>query len=183
MTGMPSDSGTSSAAPTLIIVRGNSGSGKSAIARRLQHGYGRGCALIEQDYLRRKILRELDQPGGIAPDFIEHTARFALEHGYHVIVEGILHSSRYRSMLNQLRAGHQGPTHVFYLDVSFEETLRRHTTRPQAADFTPEQMKDWYVHRDLLHCADEHIVSEASSEQQTLEFIARTAGMPLPKRP
>src|SRR5215510_2150387 len=48
-------------ARTLIVVRGNSGSGKSTIARAVRDRYGRGCALIEQDYLRRTILREHDE--------------------------------------------------------------------------------------------------------------------------
>ena len=37
-------------APTLVIIRGNSGSGKSTIAAEVRRHYGRGCALIEQDY-------------------------------------------------------------------------------------------------------------------------------------
>jgi hypothetical protein len=51
--------------------------------------YGhRGIGLIEQDYLRRILLRELDRPGGIATDLIETNARFGLDHGYHAIIEG-----------------------------------------------------------------------------------------------
>src|SRR5687768_15026518 len=118
----------------LIVIRGNSGSGKSTIARRLQRGHGRGCALVEQDYLRRIVLRERDLPGGIAPALIEQTVRFALDHGYHAVLEGILFRDKYGAMLTALRAAHQGRTSVFYLDVSLDETLRRHTTRPQAAE-------------------------------------------------
>jgi uridine kinase len=33
----------------LIVIRGNSGSGKSSVAREVRHRYGRGCALVEQD--------------------------------------------------------------------------------------------------------------------------------------
>jgi predicted kinase len=177
MSGTSTDARTGSAATKLVIIRGNSAAGKSTIARHLQLGYGRGCALIEQDYLRRKILRELDTPGGIAPDFIDHTARFALDHGYHVIIEGILHRERYAPMLKGLRAGHAGQTSVFYLDVSFEESVRRHTTRPQVTDFTPAQMKDWYICRDLLGYDDEHLIAESSSQRETVDFIARTAGL------
>ena len=168
---------TGSTATTLVVIRGNSGSGKSTIARQLQLGYGRGCALIEQDYLRRKILRELDRPGGIAPDFIEHTARFALDHGYHVVLEGILHRTRYGPMLDRLRTDHVGPTYVFYLDVSFEETVRRHATRPQSADYTPEQMYTWYSPGDQLGGPGEHTVPETSSEAETLAFVVRTTGL------
>ncbi len=178
MAGMSTDpTGTGSPTTKLIIIRGNSGSGKSTIAKRLQRRYGRGCALIEQDYLRRIILRERDEPGGIAPDFINHAARFALDHGYHVILEGILHLERYQPMLDDLRTAHRGPTYAFYLDISFDETLRRHATRPQASEFTPDQMRDWYIHRDLLENPDEFVVDESSSEDETTTFIVRTTGL------
>jgi len=40
----------------LILLRGNSGSGKSTIARAVRDRYSRGLALVEQDYLRRIVL-------------------------------------------------------------------------------------------------------------------------------
>lgn len=48
----------------LVVIRGNSGSGKTALARDLQLAMGRGTANIGQDYVRRVILREHDRPGG-----------------------------------------------------------------------------------------------------------------------
>ncbi|MFI7222044.1 hypothetical protein ACIBO5_02395 [Nonomuraea angiospora] len=47
----------------LIVLRGNSGSGKTSAARALRQAYGRrGLAVVGQDVLRRDILRELDVP-------------------------------------------------------------------------------------------------------------------------
>jgi uridine kinase len=37
----------------LIVLRGNSGSGQSTVARAVRERYGRGCALVEQFHLRR----------------------------------------------------------------------------------------------------------------------------------
>ena len=48
------------------------------------------------------------------------------------MLEGILFSGKYGPMIASLLDAHRGATHVFYLDVSFEETLRRHATRAQA---------------------------------------------------
>jgi predicted kinase len=166
----------------LIIIRGNSGSGKSTVATMLRHGYGRGCALVEQDYLRRIVLRERDKPGGLAAGLIEQTVRYALDGGYHVVLEGILHRAKYGPMLASLLAAHRGQSHVFYLDVSFAETLRRHATRPLAAHVTAEQMTDWYANGDVLGGAGEHRIDEASSQQDTVAFIARTAGLALDER-
>jgi len=47
---------------------------------------------VEQDNLRRTVLRELDvpgvtpTPGGIAPQLIYSVAAFARDHGYHVLL-------------------------------------------------------------------------------------------------
>jgi predicted kinase len=111
--------------PTLVVIRGNSGSGKTTTAREVRRRYGRGCALLEQDYLRRIILREHDSGriNPVAPAFITATARTAQELGYHVVLEGILHTDRYGAALHQLIDTHPGPTYAYYLDVSFEETV------------------------------------------------------------
>jgi predicted kinase len=44
----------------LIVLRGNSGSGKSTVARALREAYGRGIAWVSQDLIRRIILEEKD---------------------------------------------------------------------------------------------------------------------------
>jgi hypothetical protein len=40
--------------------------------------------------------------------------RYALDHGYHVILDGILYADRYEQMLAALRADHRGPSCFFY---------------------------------------------------------------------
>jgi predicted kinase len=159
--------------PKLIIIRGNSGSGKSSIAREVRARYGRGCALIEQDYLRRIILKELDgrDAPGIAPRFIANAARFALDNGYHVILEGILWTGRYGDALRDLIGGRTGNTYAFYLDIPFDETVRRHATRPQVDDFTPDQMRNWYANHDALGIPGEQVIDESSTFEQTVDLI------------
>ncbi len=161
----------------LIVIRGNSGSGKSTIARRLRLQAGRGWALVEQDYLRRILLRERESDSGLAPALIQHNVQFLLENGYHVILEGILFTGRYGTMLHDLAADHPGPTHFFYLDVSFAETVRRHATRPQYQEFTADQMRDWYTELDTLSGVKEAVIAERSSEDETLNLIAEAAGI------
>ncbi len=114
----------------LVILRGNSASGKSSVAAGLRDRFGRGLALVAQDNLRRVVLREHDRPGAANIGLIDLTARYALDAGFHVVVEGILHADRYGTMLTRLCADHRGPTHAYYLDVPFHETLARHATPP-----------------------------------------------------
>jgi predicted kinase len=173
---------TGSDSTILVVIRGNSGSGKSTIARRLQVGHGRGCAWVEQDHLRRILLRERDLPGGLAPVLIGQTVRTALDHGYHVVLEGILHAGRYGPVLTDLCRDHRGRTAVFYLDVSLAETLRRHGTRPQRDHFGETDMRGWYTGRDLLGVADEHVVPETTGLDEAVALIAATAGLHLDGR-
>jgi len=62
-------------------------------------------------------LRERERPGGLAPALIEHTVRFALDHHYHVVLEGILASNIHRPLIRALQRAHRGGTFLFYLEV------------------------------------------------------------------
>ncbi len=163
--------------PRLIVVRGNSGSGKSSVATALREAYGRGVAVVSQDNIRRVILRDRDRPGTPNIGLIGEVARYALEHRFHVVVEGILDAGRYGPMLAALREFHGGPSFFYYLDISLEETIRRHATRPQAAEFTPDDMRSWYLRCDLLGCVPERVIGEASSLRQTVDAILADSGL------
>ncbi|NLU78178.1 kinase [Micromonospora sp. HNM0581] len=166
-------------APTLVIIRGNSGSGKTTAAREVRRRYGRGAALLEQDYLRRTLLREHDSThiDPVAPTFITATARTALDLGYHVILEGILHTERYATVLHQLLDNHPGPATVFYLDVSIDETIRRHLNRDEPIPVTPDEMRRWYTHGDLLNVPGETIIPEPHTFEQTVTTILQASGL------
>lgn len=155
----------------LIVVRGNSGSGKSTVARELREAYGRGVAWVSQDLIRRSILKEKDRPGGVNSGLIDLVARYSLDNGYHVILDGIFSADRYESMLAGLARDHRGVSRFYYLDVSLEETFRRHATRPLAAEVSPDQMRDWYRPRDLLGGICERTIPETSSLAQTTALI------------
>ncbi|MGW2856939.1 hypothetical protein ACWDAZ_35135, partial [Streptomyces sp. NPDC001215] len=110
---------TTNSPPTqLVILRGNSASGKSSVAAGLRARYGRGIALVSQDTLRRDVLRERDVPGGANIGLIDLTVRHALEHGFHTVLEGMLYVAHYGVMLAGLLADHPGRTHCFYLHVT-----------------------------------------------------------------
>lgn len=162
----------------LVVLRGNSGSGKSTVARALRDRYGRGAALVEQDYLRRIVLKERDRPGAANIELIDQTVRFALDHDYHVVLEGILYAAHYGDMLRRLVADHAGETFVYYFDVPFDETVRRHATRPQSSDFTVEQMRDWFVHDDQLGVCGETVIAAESGVDATVDavYVAAFAG-------
>ncbi|MGF1236276.1 kinase [Streptomyces sp. SID8499] len=161
----------------LIVLRGNSASGKSSVAAGLRERFGRGLALVGQDNLRRVVLREHDRPGAANIGLIELTARYALDAGYHVVVEGILSADRYGEMPARLRADHRGHTHGYYLHVPFEETLVRHATKPIADVVAETQLREWYRSLDLLPGGAETVIGADSGLAATVDRILRETGL------
>ncbi|MGW4231810.1 AAA family ATPase [Streptomyces sp. NPDC004980] len=161
----------------LVLLRGNSASGKSSVAVGLREKFGRGIALVGQDNLRRTVMRERDRPGASNIGLIDLTARYALDTGYHVVVEGILYADHYGDMLARLRADHRGRTHAYYLQVPFEETLARHATKPQANEYGREEMSSWYRERDLLPGSFESVIGPDSTLGETIDHIMLDTGL------
>lgn len=81
-------------------------------------------------------------------------------------------------MIAALGRAHRGRTFVYYLDVSLAETLRRHATRPQASEFSADDMRGWYQPADLLGVDGEHVIPQHSSMEESIAYIAATAGLP-----
>jgi hypothetical protein len=166
---------TGSEQARLIVLRGNSGAGKTSVAMALREACGRGVAWVGQDLIRRTILREKDCPGAPNIGLMDQVARYSLDHGYHVILDGIMYADRYGEMLAGLKRDHRGRSCFYYLDVSIDETLRRHATRPQASEFGAADMRDWYRPRDLLAAVAERIIPEASTLPETTGIILAEA--------
>jgi len=139
----------------LVVLRGDSGAGKSSVAREVQRGFAKGsCAVVGQDAVRRTILREPDESGAFNVTLIETIATACLDHCAVVVVEGILDADRYGQMLERLH--HRAcRSHFYAWDLTFEETARRHHTRPQAAEFTVADMRSWYRGWQPLPFVDE----------------------------
>ncbi|WP_437074659.1 AAA family ATPase [Streptomyces sp. enrichment culture] len=164
----------------LIVVRGNSASGKSSVAAGLREKFGRNLAIVSQDNLRRTVLRERDRPGAANIGLIDLTARYALDNGFHVVVEGILYADRYGTMLQHLVRAHRGVSRCYYLDVPFAETVLRHATKPDAEylkHVTEAHLRDWYREKDLLPDGMETVIDAASTLDGTIRQILRESGL------
>jgi hypothetical protein len=132
---------------------------------------------VGQDNLRRVVLREHDVPGGANIDLIDLTARFALSRGFHTIVEGILTASHYGTMLTALIGDHAGRAFAYFLDVPFDETLRRHATKAGTLNYGEAEMRQWYRGRDLLAGGIEQVISAESSLDDTVSKIMADTGL------
>jgi hypothetical protein len=162
----------------LIILRGNSASGKSSVAAAIRERHKRrDLAIVSQDVLRRVVLRERDVPGGANIALIDLAARHALSSGFHVIVEGILRADHYGEMLTRLHGDHASRACAYFLHVPFEETLRRHAGKPQAREYGEAEMRGWYRGLDLLPGGIEEVIPAESSLEGTVRTVMTNAGL------
>lgn len=155
----------------LIILRGNSGSGKTTAAKKLRNKLGSNTMLISQDVIRREILKVKDDPNNPAIQLIQDMAIYGNSIGYNVILEGIFSKKKYGNMLEDLINKFHSQAHVFYFDVSFEETLRRHATKPNAHEFGEKEMREWWKEKDYLDFKEEKFITNEMSPEQTLNLI------------
>jgi ADP-ribose pyrophosphatase YjhB (NUDIX family) len=167
----------SARSPLLIVIRGNSASGKSAAAAAIRDKYGRGLAIVSQDNLRRVVLREHDVPGGANIELMDQTARFALSRGYHTIVEGIFNADHYGATLTALISDHPGRAFAYFLDVPFPETLRRHATKTGTLKYGEAEMRRWYGGLDLLPGGVEQVIPAESSLEDTVSKVMADTGL------
>ncbi|WP_212764381.1 AAA family ATPase [Streptomyces sp. I05A-00742] len=167
----------------LVVLRGNSGSGKTTAARAVRERYGSGLAIVSQDTVRREILCEAHGPVRATPGLIDVITRQCLDEGFHVILEGIFSAARWGELLHRLAADHRGTNRFFYFDLPFAETLRRHTTRPESSEFDESTMRDWYRPADLLDGMDEALIKQDSTLEETIRTVLTEAGLePRPAR-
>ena len=161
----------------LIVLRGNSASGKTSAAWRIRERYGRGLAIVSQDVLRRDILRVKDQPANPAIGLIDLTTRYALDYGYHVVVEGIMGSKSYGEMLTSLVTDHAGRSACFYYDLEFDETVRRHAGKQNSHEYGPGLMREWYCQSDLIPALQETIHGPEVSLDAAVSMMMDAVGL------
>lgn len=168
---MPARGPVGGASSRLVILRGNSGSGKSAVAAALRAARPRGSlAVVGQDLVRRTILGTGDDPGTKAVGLVDLTARYALRNGFDVVVEGILHADRYGDMLAALREDHAGPTRAYVYDLPFEETVRRHATKGAGLGFGEAEMRSWWHGFQPVEGLDEVVLG---ADEALADTVAR----------
>ncbi|WP_083419540.1 kinase [Pseudofrankia sp. BMG5.36] len=134
---------------------------------------------MQQDVIRRELLRERDLPGALNIQLIATIVTRCLVGGYDVILEGILDASRYGTALRSVIAAHPGSAHVYYFHLPLEETARRRATKPNASGYGERELAKWYVPDDLLGVPGEQILSPTNTQQ---EIVTRIVTEALPQR-
>ncbi|GAB3566875.1 kinase [Arthrobacter alkaliphilus] len=156
----------------LVVLRGNSGSGKSTIAKALQLELGWPTALLSQDHFRRVVYREKEKENLAHADLLEVAAAHCLRAGHHVILEGIFNAQRYSAMLERV-AAQSNDARFYAFDLTFDETVRRHALRPQATNFSADEMRSWYHGWQPLSFVEEARINASETPSR---IVARILG-------
>lgn len=155
----------------LIIIRGNSGAGKTTVARALQRELGHGTLLVSQDVVRREMMFVKDGKDNAAIDLMRQIAGYGNGKSEYVIVEGITAEKWYGDMFNELIGEFDGRYLSYYFDIPFEETVNRHNLKPNSYEFGEEEMKRWWNEKDFLNLDREKVITDDYSMTEAVNFI------------
>jgi predicted kinase len=159
----------------LLVIRGNSGSGKSTIAEYI-HSVNEDSCLVAQDYYIKYSSLDKEQDE-MRKQRIFNDVKHALSRYELVILEGVFDSRRYKEYFDDLITYHSQDNFVAYLDVSFEETLSRHQLRPKKDSFGEKEMNGWYAPHDYLGYESEFVINESKKFDESIALINLNAGL------
>ncbi|WP_143462266.1 AAA family ATPase [Levilactobacillus enshiensis] len=133
----------------LVVLRGNSGSGKTTTAQRLREQLGPECLLISQDVVRRQICHAPDRQGNASIQIMADLIQWGEQQKFSTIVlEGILKRSVYGGWLRELQAQWGERLISVYFEVPLATTLARN--QQKQSPFTAKQLRQWWLDKDIL---------------------------------
>lgn len=157
----------------LVILRGNSGSGKTTIAKELQNKFGRNTMIISQDAVRREMLKVNDGPTTEALPLMQELLIYGKKHSEVTILEGIMYADWYRPLFECAVREFEDRIYAYYFDLPFEETLRRHQTRDKVSSFGEEEMRGWWREKDYIGFVKEDVITKEETMENSVERIYR----------
>lgn len=155
----------------LVIIRGNSGSGKTTVAKGLQKKLGHGTMLISQDVVRREMLYVKDGEKPKVEELLFQLAMYGKNNCDVVILEGILNSKWYNNLFERLLKEFENNIFAYYFDIPFEETLERHKQKPNAHEFGEAEMREWWHEKDLLQCIPETLLGQELEKDEIVNMM------------
>lgn len=158
----------------LVIIRGNSGSGKSSVARAIQHKIGRNTLVIPQDTVRREMLWVHDGADTLALPLLTDLLKYGYEYCEITVLEGILNAKWYQPLFETAVDLFGENIFAYYYDLPFEETLKRHATKRDRFDFGEEEMRRWWNEKDHIGFIPETNILKDVSLDDAVDLIMKT---------
>ena len=158
----------------LIILRGNSGSGKSTIAKELQSKFGQSTMLISQDEIRRNMLNVDDGENTPALPLMKELLIYGSKHSDIVILEGIMNADWYKSLFELAIQVYGTEVFAYYFDLPFEESVKRHLTRAKCQEFGAKEMRRWWREKDFSNILHETSITAEKDMENIVKDIYDT---------
>lgn len=155
----------------LIVLRGNSGSGKTTVAKELQSNFGRNTMLISQDVIRCDMLKVKDGEQSEAVPLMIELLKYGSLHSKVVILEGIMYADWYKPLFELAKNLFGTEVYAYYFDLPFEETVKRHLTKPNCHDFGAEDMRRWWRDKDFSEVLQETIITKDMNMEKIISAI------------
>lgn len=158
----------------LIILRGNSGSGKTSVAKALQKKFGPNTMLLSHDMIRMDILHVWSTEGIIKSEpLMINLLKYGKANSEITILEGILPVDAYNRLFETAVEEYGKNIFAYYYDLPFEETMKRHSTKPNRNDFGERR---WWKEKDYLPMISEKILYKDLSFEDTVSMIYNQVG-------
>lgn len=157
----------------LIIIRGNSGSGKTSVSKALQEKFGENTMLISQDMVRREILHTRDGADTKALPLMTELLKYGRRNSRVTILEGIMVAEWYMPLFETAIKEFGSEIYAYYYDLPFEETVTRHSTRAKKTEFGEEDMRRWWVEKDYMKIIPEKILTKEIGLDEAADMIFR----------
>ena len=161
--------------PKLIVLRGPSGAGKSTVANRLFEMVDTPIALVDLDHYRFTVR---NHPPETRAEYrmAEAAIRSALDLRLDVIFEGNFRTLPDGSPPLSLLGFADAEVFAFYLDISLEETLRRHEIRSDRR-ITADRMVELYPAAQPIESLAEVRIGEGVSIEAAARTIREISGV------
>ena len=98
---------------------------------------------------------------------------YGSRHSEFVILEGIMNREWYKPLFELAIQLYDAEVYAYYFDLTFEETLKRHLTRPKCQEFGEEAMRRWWREKDFSDVLNEsRITSERDVESIVMDIYS-----------
>lgn len=157
----------------LIIIRGNSGSGKTTVAKELQCTLKYNTMLISQDVIRRDILNTKDGKNTLALPLMKQMLCFGYKNCEYVVLEGMLRLDWYSDLFDLAINLYGDNIFAYYYDIPFETTVERYKTKSAEIQsrFNESDMHRWWIEKDYISYIKEKTLNKELSIADTIKLI------------
>ena len=117
------------------------------------------------------MLNVKDGAENLAIPLMKELLSYASKNSEIVILEGILKSDWYKPLFELALELYGSQIYAYYFDIPFEETLRRHKSKPNYNDFGEKQLREWWIAKDYSKVLNETNITAKITKDDLVQKI------------